>query len=110
MWKLRPVKCRCVCWLILLLDGTDIFRSVWYGGHMAKVAIEFDISENAAEYVDSQWCARVFSMTYAAVNHAARTGQIPALRIGKSWAYKPEDALRLWGHRLPNRRVTITNT
>ena len=69
------------------------------------VGVKMSYDGEVPELVSSAWCAKTFGIAPATVSVAVREGRLPAVKIGKSYVIRPEDALPLWGHRLARRAV-----
>lgn len=67
---------------------------------VTEVTVKVPVPGEVPELVDSAWVARTFGLTPTAVQTAVRKGYLPAMRVGKTFVIRPEDAVLLWGWRL----------
>lgn len=69
------------------------------------------IPDDAPDFAGPGWVGEWLGISPQTVAYAIRVGKLPALAIPgargtvSSWAVRPADAARLWGHRALNRRA-----
>jgi len=67
---------------------------------MGTITVHIPIDGDLPDMVGSRWCAETFGISVAAVDLAIREGRLPATRIGRTFVIDPNDAVRVWGHKL----------
>jgi hypothetical protein len=67
---------------------------------MGMVTVNIPIDGDLPDVVGTQWCADTFGITVTSVNIAIHDGRLPAKRAGRTFVIDPNDAVRVWGHKL----------
>lgn len=68
-----------------------------------------ELISDAPETATVAWTADFFEITHSTVNHAIKSGNLPATPIRDAddkvlgYNIRPKDALMIWGHRLYKR-------